>query len=257
MNTGKAVKTYIKPDYKIYKMSAAEWAKSIFTGAALGTLICFLFYNSLYAFPLAALITFIFVRSKKKRLKEERQKRLLFRFGSFVSSLHNAMRSGYSLENGITVSAKELEKMYGPSDDMVKELKYMGNRLRVNVPVEELICDLGQRSGISDIAIFAELISVAKRTGGNMGKLLDDTWRTVCEKIDTKQEIDRQLSSVRFEHMIMSIMPGVIILYMRFSFGGFMNGLYGNLTGVVIMTVCLLIYAGAFMLGRKMVRIEV
>ena len=55
----------------------------------------------------------------------------------------------------------------------------------------------------------------------------------------------------------MSVMPGVIILYMRFSFGSFMNGLYGNITGAVIMTVCLLIYTGAFMLGKKLVRIEV
>ncbi len=247
----------IKPDYGVYKMRGAELVKHCLIGAAIGGTVCFLCYNSLIALPLAAVIAALYVRGTARRLKEERQRKLLDHFGKFISSLHNAMRSGYALENAVSVSEKELEKLYGPADDMVRELLYMKNRLSLNVPAEELFFDLGDRSGIGDIGLFAELVAVAKRTGGNMGKLLDDTWRIICEKIDTGQEIERRLSSVKFEQLIMSVMPGVIILYMRFSFGGFMDVLYGNLKGALIMTACLLLYAGAYLLGRKMVRIEV
>ena len=257
MNTKSITKNYVKPDYRSYRMRPSEILKYGAAGFAIGCVICFLCYNTIYSLPLAGLTAFLFVKAMKKRLEEKRRKTLLYHFGSFVSSLHNAMRSGYSLENAVAVSAKEMASLYGPDDDMARELKYMENRMRMSVPPEELMKDLGVRSGIPDIGLFAELIAVAKRTGGNMGRLLDDTWRTVCGKIDTKQEIDRQLSSVRFEQTIMSVMPAVIILYMRFSFGGFMDGLYGNITGALIMTACLAIYAGAFMLGRKLVRIEI
>ena len=254
MNTGKETKGFIKPDYHIYTLSPTEILRYGAAGFAIGCLICFLCYNSLYSLPLAGAAAVLFTLAMKKRLGEKRRKTLLYHFGSFVSSLHNAMRSGYSLENAIPVSARELAALYGPGDDMAAELKYMESRMRMSVTPEELIRDLGERSGVNDIVLFAELIAVAKRTGGNMGKLLDDTWRTICGKIDTEQEIDRQLSSVKFEQSIMSVMPAVIILYMRFSFGGFMDGLYGNVTGALIMTACLALYAGAFLLGRKIVR---
>lgn len=250
-------KPYVKTDYSVYRMSFGEILKYAAIGVLAGGLVCYLCYNSLYSLPLAGAIAFFFLRSKGRKLREERQKKLLYHFGGFIASLHNAMRSGYALENAISVSANELASQYGEGDDCVRELRFMENRLRFNVPVEELFADLGKRSCISDIELFSELISVAKRTGGNMGKLMDDTWHTVCGKIDTGQEIDKQLSSVKFEQKIMSIMPAVIILYMKFSFGGFMDGLYGNLTGVIIMTVCLLLYAGAFLLGKKLVKIEV
>ena len=257
MNTKNTSRIHGKPDYRSYKMRPAEILKYGTAGFAIGCVICFLCYNTVLSLPLAGVTAFFFLRAMRKRLGEKRRKTLLYHFGSFISSLHNAMRSGYSLENAVSVSAKEMAALYGPDDDMTMELKYMENRIRMNVPPEEILKDLGIRSGIADIGLFAELVAVAKRTGGNMGRLLDDTWRTICGKIDTKQEIDRHLSSVRFEQTIMSVMPAVIILYMRFSFGGFMDGLYGNTAGIVIMTACLGLYAGAFLLGRKIVKIEV
>lgn len=248
---------YVKTDYGVYRMSLKETLKYGAVGCLAGCMICYLCYNSVYSLPLAGLVTYLYLRAKKKTLKEERRKKLLYHFGGAIASLHNAMRSGYSLENGISVSANELASQYGANDDMVRELRYMESRLRLNVPVEDLLRDLAARSGADDIELFSELISVAKRTGGNMGKLMDDAWHTICGKIDTEKEIDKQLASVKFEQKIMSIMPAFIILYMRFSFGGFMDSLYGNLTGAAIMTACLLIYTAAFLLGKKLVRIEV
>ena len=238
-------------------MTPPELLKHGSAGILAGIAVCFLCYNSLYSLPLAALIAFFWLRAAKKRLGERRRNTLLYHFGGFVSALHNAMRSGYSYENAVAVSADELTALYGPDDDMVHELKFMAGRMRMSVPPEELMEDLALRSGLRDIGIFSELIAVAKRTGGNMGKLLEDTWTTICGKIDTKQEIERQLSSVKFEQTIMSIMPAVIILYMRFSFGGFMDVLYGNPTGAAIMTGCLILYTIAFLVGKKLVRIEV
>ena len=51
--------------------------------------------------------------------------------------------------------------------------------------------------------------------------------------------------------------PYVIIGYMTVSFPEFMGSLYGNVAGTGVMTVCLLIYVGAYYLGLKIIRIEV
>ena len=90
-----------------------------------------------------------------------------------------------------------------------------------------------------------------------MSRLLQDTSHILCEKIDTKQEIDAQISSKAFEQKVMSIVPICIILYLRASFGGFIEMLYGNVVGIIVMTVCLFIYTAALFWGRKIVDIEV
>ena len=52
-------------------------------------------------------------------------------------------------------------------------------------------------------------------------------------------------------------MPYVIIGYMSFSFPEFMDSLYGNAAGTGVMTVCLMVYIGAYYLGLRIIRIEV
>ena len=55
----------------------------------------------------------------------------------------------------------------------------------------------------------------------------------------------------------MSLMPAGIILYMRITSPGFLDVLYHNTAGIVLMTLCLIVYAGAFFWGRRMAGIEV
>ena len=65
------------------------------------------------------------------------------------------------------------------------------------------------------------------------------------------------LASRRYEQKIMNGIPFVIVLYLRIGCPGFMDPVYGNIVGVCVMTGCLLLYLGAWYLGRRMLEIEV
>ncbi|MEG0107764.1 MAG: type II secretion system protein F, partial [Lachnospiraceae bacterium] len=81
--------------------------------------------------------------------------------------------------------------------------------------------------------------------------------RIICDKIDVKREIETIMSAKKLEFQVMSFIPFGILGYMRLSFPEFMNILYGNILGIVIMTGSLIAYGGAYLLGRKIVEIEV
>lgn len=81
--------------------------------------------------------------------------------------------------------------------------------------------------------------------------------RTISEKIDTEKEIQTMLASKKLEFDIMCAVPFVIIAYMKLTFGDFLDVLYGNAAGAAVMTVCIILYAGAYLLGRKLIRIEI
>ena len=59
------------------------------------------------------------------------------------------------------------------------------------------------------------------------------------------------------EQVIMSMMPFGIILYMQLTSPGFLQILYGNLFGIITMSVCLGIYFFAYWMGCRIVDIEV
>ena len=140
---------------------------------------------------------------------------------------------------------------------MSREFHYIESRKKVSVPVEELFLGLGERSGIEDIENFAAVFSTAKRSGGDMDKIIQTSARMLGDKIDVRKEIETTLSAKKAEQMIMSLMPAGIILYLQLTSPGFLEVLYGNPFGVCAMTVCLGIYGLSYWLGKRIVDIEV
>ena len=174
-----------------------------------------------------------------------------------LNSLSVAVQAGYSVENAVTACMKDMERLYPPEADIVREFHYIESRKKVSVPVEELFLGLGERSGIEDIENFAAVFSTAKRSGGDMDKIIQTSARMIGDKIDVRKEIETTLSAKKAEQMIMSLMPAGIILYLQLTSPGFLEVLYGNPFGVCAMTVCLGIYGLSYWLGKRIVDIEV
>ena len=133
----------------------------------------------------------------------------------------------------------------------------MVNQIGIGMSAEAIFREFAMRSAVEDIDTFASVFSIAKRTGGDMVAIIKETSDSIAGKLDTRSEIAVLISSKRLEQNIMTMIPIGIILYIDLTSGGLLDPLYGNLTGILIMSVCLCIYGAAVMLGRKLIRIEV
>ena len=242
--------------YDRARLSGKEWIRYGIQGLLTGLLIVWLTYRSPAALPLAAGVTIAVLRLSALRLQAEKKRTLQYHFRTFLSSLHTTMAAGYSAENAVRRATADVEALHGKDDILAQELRAIVYRVDTQQPLEELFRELGERSDVEDIRSFGELLMITKRTGGSMDKVLESTWRTLCEKIDTAREVDAMIAAKRYEQQIMSLMPAGIILYLNVGFSGFLDPLYGNMTGVLIMTGCLLLYLAAFFLGRRMTRQE-
>ena len=239
-------------DYAVYRFSAREWLKYSLTGAGIGLFIVWICYHSVFFLPVAAAAAAVYLREKRRQLARERRMTLRSHFSDFLSALHTSMAAGCSLENGILAAAEDLERLYGPEDVLCRELSEIGRQMEFRKPAEQLLRDLGRRSHVEDIRYFGEVLVIAKRTGGNMAELLQSTWRSLCGKIDTAREIESMTAARRYEHSVMSVMPAAIVLYMRLTFDGFAEKMYGGPAGILLMTACLGVYLAALFWGRKM-----
>lgn len=207
----------------------------------------------LSVFPVA----FLFLKWKRKQYIRDRKRILNYQFRDALNSISVAVQAGYSAENAVSACAEDMERLYPPDADIVREFRYMDGQRRISVPVEELFLNLGERTGIEDIENFASVFSAAKRSGGDMDKVIQTSARMIGDRIDVKKEIEATLAAKKTEQMIMSLMPAGIILYLQLTSPGFLQVLYGNAFGVCAMTACLGIYILSYWLGKKIVDIEV
>lgn len=248
---------HTKTDYEHYHFSALELVKYLGQALALCIIVDYLFYKNIWVILFMIPVPIFYLRWCRNRLIRERKKALNYQFKDALTSLSVAVGAGYSVESAVKSCVRDLERLYAKGTDILEEFRYIENQLHLSVPLEELFLDLGERSHVEDIENFASVFCTAKRTGGDMNKVIQKVARMLGDKIDVKQEIETTLAAKKSEQTIMSLMPVGIILYLQLTSPDFLSVLYGNAFGTVAMTVCLGIYMTAYWLGRKIVDIEV
>lgn len=198
-----------------------------------------------------------FSENPEEKCIARQQRNLNYQFRDALTSMNVAVQAGYSAENAVRASVKDLGRLYEKGSDILEEFRYIESQLRLSVPVEELFLDFGKRSGVEDIENFAAVFYTAKRTGGDMTQMIQKVARMLGDKIEVKKEIEATLAAKKSEQMVMSVMPAGIICYLKLTSPGFLDVLYGNPFGICAMTVCMVIYGLSYWLGVKIVDIEV
>lgn len=178
-------------------------------------------------------------------------------FKEGMQSLITALNVGYSIENAMRGALKEMKILYGEEAAIIRELGYVVRQLEMNITVEQALLEFAARVDVEDVGTFVTVFGITKRNGGDMIVVLQNAVEKICTKIGVKQEIQTLIAAKKMEFQIMSLIPIGIIIYMKISFSQFVSVLYGNIAGVVIMSICLGVYLAAYCLGKKMLEIEV
>jgi tight adherence protein B len=129
--------------------------------------------------------------------------------------------------------------------------------LKINIVIEECFADFATRSNIEDIRLFAEVVGIAKKSGGDMIEIVRNTANSICRKIEVEREINIIINGKKYEQSIMNIVPLILVLYMGITSPDMMETMYTTVMGRIVMTVCLVVYILAFYIGTKIVSIEV
>ncbi len=178
-------------------------------------------------------------------------------FKDALISISSALKAGYSVENAVSESLSEMRSLYGTDSLIFTELQKAVSAMSLGMTVENAFTELALRCGVDDIMLFASVLSIAKRSGGNLVEIINKTSGDISSKADIKREISVAVSSKRLEQRIMSFMPLCIILYIGLFSPDMIAPLYGNLIGIAIMTVCLGLYIFAFFISLRIMNIEV
>ncbi len=243
-------------DYGVYIFNKKEWIVYSISGITIIGAIAYFFYRSIFACLFLAPVFPLFLKRKKKELAEKRRQELNMQFKDVVLSISANQKAGYSVENAFREAYRDMAMLYGRESHICRELSYIRKGLDNNAVLEKLLYNFGVRSHVPDILQFADVFLIAKRNGGNMTAILSETAETIEEKMLVDKEIQVLLSSKKMEQKIMNVIPFFIIFYISVTSKGFFDVLYHNPIGILIMTVCLLVYLTAYLISEKIVKIE-
>lgn len=244
-------------DYSVYRFCSRDWMEFVLLACVKMFLISFLFYDSIYGFFIVMpMLIFDYKSMKKEKLKLQKRK-LTLQFKDMMETLVTSLNAGYSLEHAFSEAKKDLSLIYEKGEYIFLELEVILSGLKVNIPLEKLLIDLGKRSDIEDIDNFAKVVIAAKRSGGNLIRIIQKTVNSISDKIRVEEEIETLITAKKLEQKIMLLMPYGILLYLRLTTSDFLNPLYHNVIGVFVMTIFLgLIYIADFW-AKKIMEIQV
>jgi len=238
-------------------VSKKEKSVCILEAAGIIGVTGWIFYHSFAAAAIISPLGIWIYRYLEKEKEAQKKREFLLQFKEMTESVAASLNVGYSAENAFKEAQKEMKNIYGKDTLAGKELDQIVRKIRLQIPLEQILSEFAKRVELSDVRSFATVFAAAKRSGGDMIAIIRDTSEQIGEKIDVKREIDTILAAKKLEFRIMCVIPYTMILYMKMSFPEFMQNLYGNIVGIGVMTVCLLVYGLACMLGAGLIKIEV
>lgn len=219
--------------------------------------LSYFFYRELWILPLLSPAGYFFYRQEARKREQKKKDELSREFKELIMSVSANLQAGYAIENALVEAKKDMIVMYGEKSSIVDELNQIVRGIRNNIPVEEMLERFGKRSNIPEIEDFASVFFIAKRTGGDLVDIIRSTTDVISKKIEVKNDIKMLISAKMFEQQIMNLVPFGIILYISATSPGFFDSMYGNATGILIMTICLGLYLTAYFMSQKMIQIRV
>lgn len=244
-------------NYNDYTYSKKELVKYFIQGELIGIFVGYLFYSNVIGILMLAPYGFYYVKNKKEELIEERKWQLNLEFKDALISISSALNAGYSIENAFEQATKDLSLMYTKETLIVVEFQSMTNQIQMNITIEKILEDFARRTDIEDIKNFSAVFNTAKRTGGDLIKIVRNTGNSIGEKTETRREIQTMITAKKFEAKVMNLIPFAIILYLKLFSPGFLDPLYNNISGFFTMSVLLIVYIFAYKTAKKVMNIEV
>ncbi|HAQ52309.1 MAG TPA: hypothetical protein DCR12_06040 [Lachnospiraceae bacterium] len=230
--------------------------KVITSSIVITILVAWLFYRSFLGLIIYPVVLFCTLYYFYESNNEKKREKVLIEFREMLKIICSELRSGHSLENAVMILDKEIIGLYGEKAYILSGIKIMQKELSLKKPVEQAISDFASYYQYEEIINFAYTISYAKRLGGNYIKNIQNTAEKIEERLEVKQQINTKLTEKQLEMKIMGVMPLGILIYIGLTAYEFIEPLYHNVIGIIVMSVSLVLYVACLYVAKKIVTIE-
>ncbi|MDP1792887.1 MAG: type II secretion system F family protein, partial [Acidimicrobiales bacterium] len=164
--------------------------------------------------------------------------------------LASSLRAGYSLLQGCESVAHELGGPFGA------ELKRVMSEARLGRPLEDALDLAAQRVDSDDFTWVVMAISIQREVGGNLAELLDTVADTMRARSRLRGEVKALTAEGRASAMMLGIMPPTLGLAMSVLSPGYLDPLFTETMGKIMLGVAATGVVVGFIWMQKIIKVE-
>jgi len=260
-------------NYKVYYMSKLEKILYFLLAFVIGAVVGYLFYGGLGRDEFGQRTTLswildisiptivglvagrIFVPTRTKQIRDKNARTLNSQFRDFLEAFNTSIGAGKNVVDSFHAVYDDMRIQYEEDAFIVKELEVILSGMANNFAVEDLMEDLGNRSGNDDIVSFANVFRISYRKGGNLKDTINTTHSILSDKMEIKEEIETMVSASKMEQTVMIFMPVVLIGIMKSMSPDFAAN-FATPAGVASTTIAIGLFIVSYFVGRKILNIK-
>ena len=260
-------------NYKVYYMSKLEKILYFLLAFVIGAVVGYLFYGGLgrdefgqrttlswiLDISIPAIVGLvagrIFVPTRTKQIRDKNARTLNSQFRDFLEAFNTSIGAGKNVVDSFHAVYDDMRIQFEEDAFIVKELEVILSGMANNFDVEDLMEDLGNRSGNDDIVSFANVFRISYRKGGNLKDTINATHSILSDKMEIKEEIETMVSASKMEQTVMLFMPVALIGIMKSMSPDFAAN-FASPAGVASTTIAIGLFIVSYFVGRKILNIK-
>lgn len=239
------------------RLSRKDILRVLLEAIVITLVLDYYFFSSLKALIIVLPAGYAYFRMRVKEVRKSKKNEASLQFKELMLLAATSQRAGYSVENAFINSFQDMKNLFGGKSYICRLIKRITVAKKNNMSISKIFIEEGENSRIDEIREFGYVYEIAYSHSGNMTQVMEKCASTFIEKLEIQDEINIALNERVFEMKIMSLMPFLIMSYIKLTNRGYFNVMYEETTGKIIMLMAMLVYVGSFLWSNKIVSIEV
>jgi len=196
---------------------------------------------ALTAFP----IVMLHQKKKKRMAKFQRQ------LPEALELVARALKAGHAFSSGLKLTADEFD------DPLGSEFQTALDEINFGVNITDALKNLTSRVDCSELRFFVVSVIVQRETGGNLAEIIENLARLIRERFKFEGKIRVLSAEGKLSAIVLVALPFVITLALQFISPEYMETLFSEPTGRMVIGVAMITMLMGIIVIRGMIKIKV
>lgn len=191
----------------VNRQRAAAWSMALMIGLPI---VVFLLSRSILVALAAVPIALMLPKKYIKRLRQKRIETLEKQLPDALLMMSGALRAGASFPTALEAVVQET------SAPISQEFDLLMREIRLGIDLDIAMRNVERRIPIPDFLMMTAAVTIAREVGGNLAEALESVARTLREKLQMEGKIRALTSQGRMQGIVMTCLPLLLMLVLRF-----------------------------------------
>lgn len=197
-------------------------------------------------------------RVHKKHRRKKEMDLFLEQFKESLRLIKNTLKVGKSLQTAIIHTEMELAKIYASDKAPIRRAyKSMSESIQMGVALNEVLIQFKTQYPCEETENFVDIAMITHRKGGNLVEVIESIESFIITTIYVKREVKILTASKTMESKMLTLMPFFLVTVISILSPEYMAPLYETTLGKILMGIGVLLIVANYIIGTKIVRIDV